>query len=173
MLKNDSIFTAINGAKISNDSLLIVKRKVEKLQQIISKNEVSLIEYISRDIPDKIILKNGKSLNFQRAKVLQDSIIIFDLENVYESLPLNKVEKISYKDQWSGFPYPVVISTLLGAGVGINLLSQIAHDRGWYNQGSPTPYIDIGLAIGYGIGLLTGLIIYSTKTYNYIYEFHP
>jgi hypothetical protein len=168
ILANDSAFTIDNGAKIVNDSLVIYNVKTVEL--VISLDEIQAIENSSKNVPYKIILKNGDSIQIKGIKILANSkadILTVEDLNRPRVLSLNNIKEISYKDHWQGVTIPSILGVVVGFGVGIIIIASSPFS----NTYSP-PVIAI-IVSSVALGLVGGGILGWLDGYTYTYEFNP
>jgi hypothetical protein len=174
-LNNDSTVTAYFGGKILNDSLFIITPVK------INENEVKEIIYNNDSKSNKLFLNNGDTLTVKKTTMIPGSILFMDSNNSFESIPLNKVKKISYNDNWSGVPYPIIFGTIFGIPFGaivgiiinkINPPNNTMPQSGSYVSSIEDDTINSGIIIGSIAGLITGGII-CIEGYTYIYQFNP
>ena len=174
-LNNDSTVTAYFGGKILNDSLFIITPVK------INENEVKEIIYNNDSKSNKLFLNNGDTLTVKKTTMIPGAILFTDNNNSFESIPLNKVKKISYKDNWSGVPYPIIFGTVFGIPAGafmgyivtkINPPNTNGPFSGSLYSGQEDQNINTGIIIGSIAGLITGGII-CFEGYTYIYQFNP
>ena len=119
IMNNDSSINVGNGAYISNDSLIFLVPILN--EERINKNDIEELIYNSYDINiiNTVILKNGNSITANNIQLLSDSsIAVWDYINAAESLPLNDVKKISYKNHWLGVPFSILPGAIVGFLVG-------------------------------------------------------
>ncbi|MHB8580580.1 MAG: hypothetical protein ACYDA4_12085 [Ignavibacteriaceae bacterium] len=183
-LKDDSTITSNDGARISNDSLLL-PIQVQKVERI-SKDKINDIKYSGSDMSNLsaiIFLKNGTEAIAKNVNILSDSSITATiLVNNEEYIPINKVKEISYKNHWVGVPGKLILSTGLGAGFGafvgfiiskINPPNNSLPGSGSYAGGIDAQDVRTGLIVGSVIGFITGGIIGWISGYTYTYQFNP
>jgi hypothetical protein len=180
-LINDSTFTASEGTKILNDTLIVVilVPKKEKL----SKDEIRDIKYSGINMPNLsavITLKNGKIVKSENVSVLSDSILnVIVIESSYQYFTINKIKNIIYKNHWLGLPVPLIFGTITGAVVGLPVGAVLSEQdisnsnrpqAGTNSQNQAGEYSILGLS---AIGLVTGGILGWVHGYTYIYQFNP
>jgi hypothetical protein len=172
IMNNDSTINAGNGALISNDSLIFAVPILKEKK--ISRDDIEEFIYNSYDINiiNTIILKNGKSITSDHIRSLPDSSVsYFDYVNTNESLSLNNVKWVCFKNHLLGVPIPLVSGTVIGTGFGILIgysVSQEGSSESSQNNGGY--YTFIGLAT---IGIVTGGIIGWLNGWTYTYQFNP
>ncbi|MGA7721951.1 MAG: hypothetical protein WCA84_12355 [Ignavibacteriaceae bacterium] len=170
IMNNDSTINAGNGALISNDSLLITI-PVQKEEKI-SRDNIEELIYNSYDpnIINKIILKNGKSITSDRISILPDSSVsFFDYVSTNESLSLNNVKKISYKNHWLGLPVGLIFGPLIGYGLGISLGEAISQSS--FSSASSADKATIYVISS--IGFVTVSVLGWVNGWTYTYIFNP
>jgi hypothetical protein len=128
----------------------------------------------------KITLTNDSSfIAVGKTKISDDTLIIrMNITNdeeiniavkndVYKSLPLNKIKEISYKNHWLGIPFGFLDGLVIGTGVGI-IVSKSQSNQTGKNTDLVSPII-IGATGGSIIGIIAGWFVGQT----HIYQFNP
>lgn len=176
-LTNGSSFTAPEGAKISNDSLIMVnyQRNTQKLR--IPYNEIKSINgfYDINSNPSyKVFLHDGEEYDVKEIKYLPDSSLIINVVKTSitrTSVPLNKVREAQYNRNWLG------IIPGLFAGIPAGIILGISTILPFYiDEGSPPhreyDYID-AVVICVPVCILIGSAVGWFVGYTYTYKFNP
>lgn len=169
-LTNDSSFTTLNGASISNDSLIFISQ-IKKEKIIIEPGEITNIKYYGIDMSNLsalILLKNGEEIKAENVSLISDSSINATVKKtIYEFIPLKNVREVSYKNHWLGVPIRLFNGTVGGFVIGL-ISSHV-----FVNQNEQS---DAAIYVGWGItaiGLVAGGIWGWIEGYNYTYQFNP
>jgi hypothetical protein len=168
-LNNDSAFTAADGARISNDSLIITL-PVLKREKVINKDDVKDITFSIHNMTNTILLKSDQSITAGNIEILPDSsVAVYNYVDTYKYLSLIHVKKIIYKNHWLGVPLPSISGAVIGFLITI-FGGQIYLSSSRKNQiVSEYDYLFSFSAAGLLIGGIWGGI----DGWAYIYEFSP
>ncbi len=158
----DSSFTAIEGSRIEDDSLLIVAN----IQEKIPLSEIKGIKYYGNgyEAPSAHMwLKSGEELNTKNVKVMPDSSIQFtDITN--KKIQLTDVKHISYTNHWVGMG----VGTFAGVLTGIALASsnlEIKYSGGGIEFNNYFWGFMVETVVGATLGAIIG--------WDIIYQFNP
>jgi hypothetical protein len=174
-LINDSSFTPENNVQILKDSLFILTTREIIEKQTLRNDEIQGVEYYSDNIPDKILLKNGKSIVIKRMVIMPDSSVdVLKVEYTHKLKPLalNQVKEISYKNHWLGIPFGFVGGELFGIITGWRISryeSQHENFAAQNNQLEELAVLFYGIVLGPIVGSIVGWIV----GWDYVYVFNP
>jgi len=168
-MMSDSSITAPNGAEILNDSLLF-SRHTQKEKIILLKNKIKNIQYYfnksNSTYSASIILNSGEILNEDNVELLPDSSISYGVDK-FESLPLNKIKKVSCKNNELGTVSGFLIGSVSGFIAGL-ITTYILTVNNHLTPSSPSPIIYMPI-----IGCIIGTILGGVQGYKYTYQFNP
>ena len=167
-LINDSSFVASGGAEVVNDTLLsAAQNKKERI--ILLKNKIKNIQFYydksNGTYSAKIVLNSGAVIKEDNVELLPDSSVSYEVYK-YDSLPLNKIKKVSYKNNLLGACLGFLIGSTTGFLAGGLVMASIS---GKESGLTPTYYF---LSIQ-TIGSIAGIIWGGMQGYTYVYQFNP
>jgi hypothetical protein len=167
-LKNDSTFTAENGAVILNDTLTYFwfAPKNEK----ITPDEISFIKYTGSDmrhLSAEILLKNGNTVVAKNVSLISDSCFSGNVyEKISRHIPVSEISNAGYKNHWLGIPFGILPGAILGFIAGAAAYSVNPATNTWGGN-------YVFLFGGAPLGLITGGIWGWLTGWTYTYEFFP
>ena len=158
----DSSFTALEGSKIKDDSILIVAN----IQEKIPLSEIKDIKYYGNayEAPSAYIwLKSGEELNTNNVKVLSDSSIQF-INITNEKIQLADVKHVSYTNHWVGMGVGMFTGVLTGIALASSNL-EIKYSGGGIEFNN--------YFWGFMVETVLGTIVGAIIGWDMIYQFNP